>query len=151
MKINRIANYINHSKTAQAILRNVNDNPAWASAVTSTILAGVFRPAAIGCLPFKEKKDKTYSQASAIAAATTELAGSALLFMPLKNILKTASDNLYKTKGTIYYENAQILRQFKSITNRGVKLICLAPLALTRFSLVKPIVNVLFGGKNENK
>ena len=35
MKVNRIANWINNSKKAQAILKNINDNPAMYSAVSS--------------------------------------------------------------------------------------------------------------------
>lgn len=153
MKINRVANFINNSKVTQKLLKNVNDNPAVWSVVTSTILAGCLRPTAIGCLPFKEKKDKTYSQASAVAAAVTELVGGCLLFIPLKGVLQKASDNLYKTAGTVYHENPEILRQFKSVTNRGIKLIGLVPLSLARFAMVKPIVNAVFdrGGKNAGK
>lgn len=151
MKINRIANYINHSKTAQAILRNVNDNPAIYAATSSFLLAGCLRPTAIGVMPFKEKKDKQYSQASAVAAGVVELVTSAALFIPINKSIKKASDNLYKAAGTVYNNNPKILRQFKSVTNRGIKVLSLIPISLLRFSLVKPIVNVMFGGKNESK
>lgn len=150
MRINRVANFINNSKTAQSVLKKVDKNPAIWGTVTSAILAGVFRPAAIGCLPFKEKKDKQYSQASAVAAATTELIGGCLLFLPLKGILQKASDNLYKSTGTVYHNNPAILRQFKSITNRGIKLIGLIPLSLMRFSMVKPIVNAVFNKEGQH-
>lgn len=151
MKVNRIASYINNSKTAQAILRNVNDNPALYGAGASFVMASILRPTAIGCMPFKEKKDKTYSQASAIAAGTVEILGSIALFTPLKKVIQDASNNLYKAKGTVYHENPAVLRQYKSITNRGVKVLSLLPISLLRFSLVKPIVNLFFGGKNESK
>jgi hypothetical protein len=151
MKINRIANFINNSKTAQAILRNVNDNPALYGAGASFVLAAIMRPSLIGIMPFKDKKDKKYSQASAVAAGVVELGTSIALFTPINKSIQKASDNLFKTAGTVYHKNPEVLRQFKSITNRGVKVLSLIPISLLRFSLVKPIVNTLFGGKNENK
>jgi outer membrane protein assembly factor BamA len=102
-------------------------------------------------MPFKEKKDRQYSQASAIAAGVVELGASVALFTPVNKVIQKASDNLFKTAGTVYHNNPQVLRQFKSITNRGIKVLSLIPISLLRFSLVKPIVNVCFGGKNENK
>ena len=151
MKINPIAKFINNSKTAQKILKNVNDNPALYGAGASFVLASMLRPSLIGVMPFKEKKDKQYSQASAIAAGVVELGASMALFTPVNKCIQKASDNLFKTAGTIYHNNPQVLRQFKSITNRGIKVISLIPISLLRFSLVKPIVNLCFGGKNENK
>ena len=144
MKVNRIANWINHSKTAQKVLKNVNDNPAWYGALATGVFTLALRPATIGVMPFKEKKDKQYSIASSLAAGTMELLGSALIFNGCNKAIKTASDNLYKATGTIYHENPAVLRQFKSITNRGIKVLALLPLSLARFALVKPFVNVLF-------
>ena len=113
MKVNRIANWINNSKKAQAILKNINDNPAMYSAVSSFALAAVFRPGLIGVMPFKEKKDKQYSQASAVAAGIVELGASAALFVPLNKCIAKASENLYKSTGTFYEKNPAALRQFK--------------------------------------
>ena len=144
MKVNRIANWINHSKTAQKVLKNVNDNPAWYGALATGVFTLALRPATIGAMPFKEKKDKQYSIGSSLAAGTMELLGSALIFNGCNKAIKTASDNLYKATGTIYHENPAVLRQFKSITNRGIKVLALLPLSLARFALVKPFVNVLF-------
>ena len=144
MKVNRIANWINNSKKAQAILKNINDNPAWYGALATGVFTLALRPATIGVMPFKEKKDKQYSIGSSLAAGTMELLGSALIFNGCNKAIKTASDNLYKATGTIYHENPAVLRQFKSITNRGIKVLALLPLSLARFALVKPFVNVLF-------
>jgi len=150
MKVNRIANFINNSPKTQAFLKNINDNPALYGAGASFILAAVMRPSLIGVLPFKEKKDKQYSQASAVAAGVIELGTSIALFNPLNKSIKKASDNLYKAKGTVYHENPAVLRQFKSITNRGVKVLSLIPISLLRFSLVRPLVDFAFG-KKEHK
>lgn len=151
MKINKIAKFINESKTAQKVLKNINDNPALYAAGASFALASVVRPGLIGVMPFKEKKDRQYSQASAIAAGVVELGASVALFTPVNKVIQKASDNLFKTAGTVYHNNPQVLRQFKSITNRGIKVLSLIPISLLRFSLVKPIVNMCFGGKDENR
>ena len=150
MNVQKVANFINNSKTAQSVLKNIDKNPAVYSAAASFLLAGVMRPAAIGCMPFKEKKDKQYSQASAVAAGVVELISTVALFIPLNKSIKTASDNLYKAKGTIFHENAPALRQFKSITNRGIKAMALIPISFLRFSLVRPIVDTLFGRERKN-
>lgn len=151
MKINRVANFINKSKSAQALLKNIDKNPAMYGAASSFVLAAILRPTFIGAMPFKDKKDKQYSQASAVAAGVVELAASMALFIPLNKSLSKASDNLYKKAGTYFTENTNALRQFKSVTNRGIKVLSLIPISFLRFNLVKPIVNLCFGGKNENK
>lgn len=151
MQINRVANFINHSKTAQKLLKSVNDNPALWSASSSFFLASILRPGLIGVMPFKDKKDKKYSQASSIAAGLVELGASIALFIPLQKSICKASENLYKTTGTIYHNNPVVLRQFKSITNRGIKALALIPISLARFSLVKPIVNFIFGKEKNEK
>ena len=150
MNVQCIANFLNNSKTAQSVLKSIDKNPAVYSAAASFVLAGVMRPAAIGVMPFKEKKDKQYSQASAVAAGLVELASTAAIFFPLNKSIAKASDNLYKAKGTIFHENAAALRQFKSITNRGIKAMALIPISLLRFSLVRPIVDTLFGKERKN-
>lgn len=151
MKIHPIANYINNHRSAQSILKKVDKNPALYNAITAFTLAGVARPSLIGIMPFKDKKDKQYSQGSAIAAGTVELAATAALFMPLNKSIAKASENLYNTKDTFFYQNAPALRQFKSVTNRGIKALSLIPISLLRFGLVKPIVDFIFGRKNESK
>lgn len=141
----RIAGFINNSKTAQAVLRKVSDNTAVVSAVMSFGLASLLRPAIIGCFPFRDKRDKKYSQASAVSAGLIELGATIALFIPLNKSIAKTSKALYESRGSLYHENKLALRQFKSITNRGAKLLALIPMSLARFSLVKPVVNFLFG------
>lgn len=153
MKVNgvaeKIANWINKSERAQKVLKGINKNPAVFSAVVSFGFASLLRPAAIGILPFKNDKDKKCSQASAVAAGLTELGATAALFIPLNKCIEKTSKSLYKSKGTFFSENNIALRQFKSVTNRGFKLIFLAPITLLRFSLVKPLMNNLFKPKEK--
>ena len=146
-----IASFINKSKVAQGLLKGVNNNPAMVIAVMSFGLASIVRPAIIGCFNFKDKKDKRYSQASAIAAGLIELGATAAIFIPLNKCIANTSRALYNSKGSFYFHNNVGLRQFKSITNRGAKLLALIPMSLARFSLVKPVVNTLFKGKEESK
>ena len=142
-----IANWINRSEGAQKVLKSINKNPAIFSAITAFTLASVMRPAAIGVLPFKNKKDKKVSQASAVSAGLVELAATLAVFMPLNKAIENSSKALYKSKGTFYEGNNVALRQFKSVTNRGFKLLFLIPISMARFSLVKPLMNKIFTDK----
>lgn len=155
MKVDKVAQnvakWISKSKGAQRVLRGINKNPAIFSAVTAFTLASVLRPAAIGLLPFKNDKDKKCSQASAVSAGLIELAATAAVFLPLNKAIEHTSKSLYSAKGTFYEGNNIALRQFKSVTNRAFKIIFLIPMALARFALVKPLMNKLFGGKEEMK
>ena len=146
-----IANWINKSEGAQNTLKKINKNPAVFSAVVSFGLASILRPAAIGVLPFKNKKDKKTSQASALSAGLIELASTVALFIPLNKAIENTSKNLYKSTGSFYEGNNVALRQFKSVTNRGFKLISLIPISLLRFALVKPLVKTVFKDKEEVK
>ena len=151
MKPERVANFINNNITAQKILKGVNKNPAIYNSASAFVLASVMRPSLIGVMPFKDKKDKQYSQASAIAAGLVDLAATAAIFIPLNKSIKFASDKLYKKKGSYFEGNAPALRQFKSLTNRGIKALALIPISFLRFSLVHPLVDIFFKGKNESK
>ena len=143
----RVANWINNNKGAQKVLRGINRNPAVFAAVTSFTLASILRPAAIGLLPFKNDKDKKVSQASAVSAGLIELGATVGIFMPLNKAIEKTSKELYKSKGTFYEGNNVALRQFKSVTNRGFKLLFLIPMSLARFALVKPLMNKIFKSK----
>lgn len=155
MKVDKIAegiaNWVNNSKGAQKVLKSINKNPAVFSAITAFTLASIMRPATIGVLPFKNKKDKKVSQASAVSAGLVELAATAAIFVPLNKAIEETSKSLYHSTGTFYSKNNVALRQFKSVTNRGFKLLFLVPISIARFALVKPLMNNIFGNKEEAK
>ena len=134
-------------------MRSINKNPAIFSAVVSFGLASILRPSAIGILPFKNDKDKKCSQASAISAGLIELASTVAIFIPLNNSIEKVSKSLYKSKGTFFEGNNLALRQFKSVTNRGAKMLFIVPMSLARFALIKPMLNNIFkeGPKKERK
>lgn len=143
----RVANWIGNSSRAQRALKQINKNPAVFSAVVSFGLASILRPVAIGVLPFKNDKDKKCSQASAISAGLIELASTIAIFIPLNKSIEEVSKSLYKSKGTFYEGNNLALRQFKSVTNRGAKMLFIIPMSLARFALIKPLLNSLFKEK----
>ena len=136
-----VADWINKSERAQKVLKKINKNPAVFSAVVSFGLASVMRPTAIGVLPFKNDEDKKCSQASAISAGLIELASTVAIFVPLNKAIEKTSKSLYKNKGTFYEGNNLALRQFKSVTNRGAKMLFIIPMSLARFALIKPLLN----------
>lgn len=146
-----IADWINKSQGAQNALKKINKNPAVFSAVVSFGLASICRPLAIGALPFKNEKDKKCSQASAISAGLIELASTIAIFVPLNKSIEKTSKSLYKSKGTFYEGNNLALRQFKSVTNRGAKMLFIIPMSLARFALIKPLLNHVFKQKEEPK
>ena len=150
MKIDKIADFINRSKTTQKVLRAVSDNPALASAGVSFIFASVLRPTAQGILPIKDKKDKAYTIASSVAAGVTELGFAAAIFMPANKIIQNTSKALYSTeKNTIYKENPLLLRRYKSLSNRFLKLGLLPLTSWLRFATVGPFVKLLFNKDKE--
>lgn len=149
MRVDKIANYINNSKTTQKILTNVSKNPAVFSTVSACIIAGVIRPAAIVPLPMKDKQDKKYSIASSIAAGITELITAPLIFIPFNKVLEKSGNLLKKTSGTIFSNNEQMVKGYKSVTNRCFKMAILPIVSLFRFATISPVVKALYG-KKEN-
>lgn len=146
-----IADWIGKSQGAQSVLKGINKNPAIFSAVVAFSLASVLRPMAIGLLPFKNDNDKKCSQASALSAGLIELASTAAIFIPLNNCIEKVSKSLYQSKGTFYEGNNLALRQFKSVTNRGAKMLFIIPMSLARFALIKPLLKSVFKNKPKQK
>ena len=146
MKPQAVANFIGNSKTTQRVLRGINNNPAICTAGATFIFASILRPSLIGIMPFKEDKDKKYSQASSIAAGLIDLIMTAAIFIPLNKSIGKAAENL---TGDVF-ASSKTKEQFKSLTNRGLKMLSLAPSSFARFSLVRPIVDKFFNKKEDN-
>lgn len=147
VKPQAVSNFINNSKTTQRVLQGVNNNPAVCTAAASFVFASMMRPALIGVLPFKNEEDKKYSQASAVAAGLVDLAATAAIFIPLNKSIKGASEKLTSD----VFQNSKAKEQFKSVTNRSLKLLTLAPISFLRFSLVKPLVKGIFDKRARDK
>lgn len=145
MNVDKIARFINNSKVTQKVLRAVSDNPALASAGVSFVAASILRPSAQGVLPIKDKKDRAYTIGSSVATGVTELALSTAIFIPANKTIQKVSKQLYSSsKDTIYKENNLLLRQFKSLSNRFLKLSILPLTSWLRFAAVAPFVKLLF-------
>lgn len=147
----KIANFINNSERTQKVLKGIGKNPAVFSAVTAFGLASIVKPAITEVLPFKNEKDKSCSQATSIASGLTELAATAAIFIPLNKSIDKASKVLEKSSGTFFSNNIKGTEHFKSLTNRGTRLLVLIPLNIARTKLIKPILKKVFEKKEENK
>lgn len=142
MKINKIcggiANFINKSPNAQKVLKNVSDSPAVWSTIMAFGVSTTIRPATT-ILISKDKTDGLYGASSSIASSLVELIGGMTMLKPMNKKIAESSKQLYATEGSIFYKNPEILRRYKSISNRGYKMPTLIITSLLRFSLVHPI------------
>lgn len=152
MNVDKIARFINNSKTTQKVLRAVSDNPALASAGISFAVASLIRPATQSILPIKDEKDKKYTIASSVATGVTELAFATAIFIPANKLIQKTSKQLYSTaKDTVYKENPMLLRQVKSLSSRFLKLGLLPATSWLRFAAVAPFVKFLFKDKGKEE
>ena len=146
-----IAGHINKSQGTQKVLEKIGKNPAIFSAVASFGLASVLRPAALNALPFKNEKDRACSKASAISSGLTDLAMTVAIFLPLNKAIGKSSEKLINSTGTFFEKNKDAITQYNSITNRGFKLLLLAPINFLRMSLIKPLMDNSLKKKKERK
>lgn len=142
MKIDKIckgiANFINNSPKTQKVLRNISDSPAVWSTIGAFGVATTIRPATTIAIS-KDKTDGMYGACSSVASALVELIGGMAILKPMNKAIANSSKELYNSKGTIFYKNPELLRRYKSISNRGYKMPTLIVTSLMRFSLVYPI------------
>ena len=149
MNVGKIAGYINTHPRVQKTLSQVSKNQAMFSTVASCVIAGVLRPAAILPLPMKNKQDKKYSIASSIAAGITELITAPLIFIPFNKVLDKSGVLLKKAKGTMFSNSEQMVKSYKSVTNRVFKMAVLPVISLFRFATISPVVKALYGKKDK--
>lgn len=138
MNVNKISNFINNSPKAQKLLRNISDSPAVWSTIGAFAVATTIRPATTVAIS-KDKQDGIYGACSSIASALVELVGGMAILKPMQKAISKSSQQLYNTEGSIFYRNPDILRRYKSISNRAYKMPTLIVTSLLRFSLVHPI------------
>ena len=138
MNVQRIANFINNSPRTQKILRNISDSPAVYSTIGAFTVATTIRPAATLAIT-KDKQDGIYGACSSVASALVELIGGISILKPMQKAISKSSQQLYNTEGSIFYNNPDILRRYKSISNRAYKMPTLIVTSMLRFSLVHPL------------
>ncbi len=142
MNIQKISNFINSSPKTQKILRKISDSPAVWSTIGAFAVATTFRPTTTIAISH-DKKDGLYGACSSVASALVELIGGITILKPMQKAISKSSQQLYNVEGSIFYHNPEILRRYKSISNRAYKMPTLIVTSLLRFSLVHPM-SVLF-------
>ena len=148
----KIANFINNSTKTQKVLRSCSKNPALFFSTASFVIQTTARPAlTLAVTP--DRDDAIYACCSSISSAIVEMVGSYAIFKPMNKAIENSSKELYKTKGSMFYENPMLLRKYKSITNRIAKIPPTLLTSLLRFSLIAPTAVLLakFGIVKGNK
>lgn len=138
MNVQKIANFINNSPRTQKILRNISDSPAVYSTIGAFAVATTIRPVSTLAIT-KDKQDGIYGACSSVASALVELIGGISILKPMQKAISKSSQQLYNTEGSIFYHNPDILRRYKSISNRAYKMPTLIITSMLRFSLVHPL------------
>lgn len=137
-----VANFINKSEGAQKVLRKVSDSPAMFSAVGAFLVGTTLRPAMTMAIT-PNKQDGVYSASSSIANSFVELAAGTLMFTPMKKGIDESAKQLYNSAGTIFHENKEILRNYKSAAKRIFRLPSFPITSAIRFAMVAPIAVML--------
>lgn len=133
-----VANFINKSEGTQKVLRKISDSPAMLSAVGAFVVGTTLRPA-ITMAVTPNKKDGVYSASSSIANSFVELAAGALMFTPMKKGIDESAKRLYNSAGTIFHENKEVLRNYKSVAKRVFRIPTFPITSAVRFAMVAPI------------
>lgn len=142
MNVQKIANFINNSSRTQKILRNISDSPAVYSTIGAFAVATTIRPVATLAIT-KDKQDGIYGACSSVASALVELIGGISILKPMQKAISKSSQQLYNSEGSIFYHNPDMLRRYKSISNRAYKMPTLIVTSMLRFSLVHPLAVLL--------
>ena len=148
----KIANFINNSPKTQKVLRSCSKNPALFFSTASFVIQTTARPAlTLAVTP--DRDDGIYGACSSISSAIVEMVGSYAIFKPMNKAIENSSKELYKTKGSMFFENPMLLRKYKSVTNRIAKIPPTLLTSLLRFSLIAPTAVLLakFGIVKGNK
>ena len=148
----KIANFINNSPKTQKVLRSCSKNPALFFSTASFVIQTTARPAlTLAVTPYRD--DAIYACCSSISSAIVEMVGSYAIFKPMNKAIENSSKELYKTKGSMFFENPMLLRKYKSVTNRIAKIPPTLLTSLLRFSLIAPTAVLLakFGIVKGNK
>lgn len=154
MKINgvKIVNFIEKSKRTQKILVFFDKNPSLANSACIFTLATVLRPSTILLTSSKsedKKQDAIYSSAKSIASGCVDLLTALLVFIPLNKYIDKSTRKLFNNpKISTYFHNKEACSAWKSIANRGTKILMLPGIAYLNFKYVKVLVDKM--RKNES-
>lgn len=159
MKINsikfsqKVANFIEKSPKTQKILRFADKNPALFNSICVFGLASGLRPSTILITSDKSKdkrEDALYSAARSITSGFVELATSLAIFLPLNKYIDKSTRKLFNNEHIkTYFNNKEACSAWKSIANRGAKILMLPVISYFNFKYVKNIADKM-RRKNES-
>lgn len=133
-----VANFINKSEGTQRVLRKISESPAMFSTVGAVLVGTTLRPA-ITMAVTPNKQDGLYSASSSIANSFVELVGGILMFTPMKKGIDESAKQLYDSAGTIFHNNKELLRDYKTVAKRVYRLPTFPITSAIRFAMVAPI------------
>ena len=133
------AKFIANSKLSQTLLSAIDKNPSLAGSTLAFTVAVFAKPIAIATIPKSNKDDKLdciYSIARSISTGIADLAMGIAIFIPVNKLIDSAGKSLFNSKNTIYHNNKEMCSNFKSIFNRGFKILFLPAFAFAKFFLI---------------
>lgn len=160
MKINsikisqKVANFIEKSPKVQKILRFADKNPSLFNSGCVFTLATGLRPSAMILTSGKsedKKQDAIYSAAKSITSGFVDLTTSLAIFLPLNKVIDNSTRKLFNNPNVkTYFQNKEACSAWKSIANRGAKIMLLPIISYFNFKYVKVLVDKM-RKNNEHK
>lgn len=150
----KIANYIKNSKNAQKFLKTVEKNPAYANSMMCAGVGIIMKPATILLFPTKTeemKRDNQYSIARSISTGLIDFIFALALFIPLNKSIDRAGRDLFNKKGSIYYQNKEMVTNAKSMLNRGFRFVTLPLFAYLKFKYINKTSDMMFKNKKSDR
>ena len=147
MKISavKVVNFIERSKRTQKILMFFDKNPSIANSAYIFILASVLRPSTILLTSDKsedKKQDAIYSAAKSITSGVVDLVTSIAIFIPFNKAIDASTRKLFNNKNiSTYFQNKEACSTWKSIVNRGTKILILPIISYFNFKYVRTLVD----------
>jgi len=148
----KTAKYINNSPKVQKILHFADANPTLFNSSVVFMLATILRPSAILMMPNKSKdgkKDNLYSSARSIATGFVDLTFASIVFIPINKIIDKSTRVLFEDKNSIYFQEKEMCSAWKSIANRGLKILLLPIMAYLNFKYTKNISEFIIKTKDK--
>ena len=146
----KTANFIEKSPKTQKLLCFFDKNPSLANSTIVFILATLLRPSAILISSGKTenaKKDAKYSAARSIATGIVDLGFATAVFIPLNKLIDSSTRKLFNDKNTAYFKHKEACSAWKSIANRGAKILLLPIISYLSFKYVKQIADKVVNDK----
>lgn len=141
----KISNFIEKSPKTQKILRFADHDPSLFNATVVFGLATILRPSTILLTSDKsedKKQDAIYSAAKSITSGIVDLTTAIAIFIPLNKAIDASTRKLFNNKNiSTYFQNKEACSAWKSIANRGTKILLLPIISYFNFKYVRALVD----------